>query len=319
MHHSFRSYLILFVTLLGLHTLTVPAHATLKFYYDPATGNVSLDTKETRSGALYLYYLQINTPHVTWEFRPENLIRLSTSTIFAAEKTAVGDHTISPPWRGLYTIGNVLPPGLSEEFWAHTFIHAPPGALDWRVTPYTYGYSDMVGGGRPPDAEFVYGLPTGEFNNKWDLIDPTTLTWAAHATLIYRVWNGEVLIDTTGPMGGYISSMLLESDGSFLPDAYIPIVESVYNAASDSTVFHTADALEPGRYSIGKILPAGLSPEEFVATFTQARFLGRAGFKGGSFDFDVDGVAMTLQFVPEPASCLLLSISGIACLCWRKT
>jgi hypothetical protein len=39
-----------------LQFLAVPAHATLKIYYDPHTGNVWFDTRQARGGGVSTYY-----------------------------------------------------------------------------------------------------------------------------------------------------------------------------------------------------------------------------------------------------------------------
>ncbi len=312
MHGRMITRSLLVVAALAMSFLfAAPAGATLKFYYDPDTGNVSFDTAETRSGGVLQYYFDFNDAHSAppWEFRPENMIRLSTSSLYMATPTDISDSTQSTPWRGLYTIGDVMPVGLSEETWTTTFVQT----ANPKAGTYCYGYNDVVGGGRLPAAEFIYGPPEGEFDNKWDLVDPDTLDWATTAKLIYRPRSGEVLIDTRGSTSGYISALLLQSDDQFLPDGFTPFADGPFNSATEDLVSLFADAIEPGRYSLGQILPSGMTSAEFEASLTSAKFLGRAGFSGGSFDFVTHGRAMSLVYaaVPEPSSVVLL---GLACL-----
>lgn len=314
-----RSITLMFGLVIGLSIqflLVPPALATLKFYYDPATGNVSFDTSETRSGGLYNYGFQLNdyknNNPLPWEFRTENLVRLSTSTLYFADPWRIADTTLSNPWRGLYTIGDVMPVGLSEEIWTNSFIHD-----GWDTDRFIYQYSDMIGGGPSPPAEFIYGPPEGEFQNKWDIVDPDTLTWATTAKLVYRAWSGEVLIDTTGDAGGYTSSFFFNSHDAFVPSNYASEIDSI-SIVTTNNIGLLADAVEPGKYSIGRILPPGLTLEEFESMFTNASFLGRAGFNGGSFDIESYGIPMLLQYVavPEPATSWLLAIGVIA---WRSS
>jgi hypothetical protein len=288
-----------------------PAHATLKFYYDPATGNVSFDTAETRTGTLYGYFFDFPDQTAPVKPRPENQIRLSNSVFYLANELEISETTLSNPFQGLYAVGDILPAGLSEQFWTTAFKRA--GAS------YTYGYTDAIGRGEAPDAQFVYGPPGGEFKNRWDLIDPATLTWATKATLIYRQWNGEVLVDTTGADSGYISQIQLQSAGGFLPAGFAAPVTAALKEVDANTIFFAADAVEPGRYSLGDVLPAGLSQSAFKALFTSAKFLGRAGFKGGSFDFATQGVEMNLQFVPEPSAISSMAIGiAVGCGCRKR-
>jgi hypothetical protein len=57
------------------------ASATLVFYYDPATGNVSFDTAATRSGELFSYSIGINKAATPIRFRTENLVRAYLRTV----------------------------------------------------------------------------------------------------------------------------------------------------------------------------------------------------------------------------------------------
>lgn len=286
-----------------------PASAALKIYYDPLTGNVSFDTRETRSGEVWVYDFMIDRRkqnQVPWRFRNENLVRLSNGSLFTSEGVEVGDSTQSLAWKGLYTIGDVLPSGWTSDYWATAFA----GGVHNSSKLLQYGYVDIVGGGAPPPAEFIFGRPNEPFVNRWDLVDPATLSWARTATLVYHAWDGEVFVDTTGAQGGHISMLLLTSDGKFLPKGASAFVSGVFSSATKDEVFVAQDAIEAGMHSLGKILPAGLSPSQYQAAFESAKFIGRAGFNGGSFDFVTHGVPMTLTYaaVPEPTALLLLII-----------
>jgi hypothetical protein len=303
------------------------AQAQLKIYYDPATGNVALDTAATRTGAIYgygfftSYFFLVDNRPVPVPFRPENHIRVTPSPFYFSNEEELSESLFSNPIRGLFTLGNIFPAGLSEEVWFNAFHHTnsrdPLFQSWWETLPHAYNYTDAIGEGPALPAEFIYGTPDREFDNKWDLVDPATLPWAKTATLVYRAWNGEVLLDTTGVDSGYISYFLLKSNGEFLPAGYTPFTNSPFYVAEPNLVSLTGDAIEPGQYSLGEILQAGLSATEFENLFTEARFIGRAGFNGGSFNFETDGVAMTLQFVPEPSAMLLLAL-GTPLLAWGR-
>jgi hypothetical protein len=59
-----------------------------------------------------------------------------------------------------------------------------------------------------------------------------------------------------------------------------------------------------------------LSPTAFESSFTSAQFLARVGFKGGSFDFESQGLGLQLQYlaVPEPTN-ILLALIAFASVC----
>jgi hypothetical protein len=303
--------------------LVTEASAQLKFYYDPDTGNVAFDTTSTRNGKLYTYLFELNPRsgfnpngpvNLPWEFRAENLIRLSQSTFYAQEPRTIGDTTQSTGWRGLYTIGDVMPIGLTEEFWKTAFVHTL-----YRNGTFAYGYVDVIGGGDPPAAQFIYGRPTGEFKNKWDLVDPATLNWATAANLVYFPLTGEVVVDTSVAGGGYFSALILESASKFNPAGFDPFFQGPFVDATSSLIGLFGDAFEPGRYSLGSILPTALTQSEFEAVFDRAEFLGRAGFKSQDFNFEAQGLSLSLQYVPEPSVLpfLVTACGSLAC-CLRK-
>ncbi|HEX4414014.1 MAG TPA: hypothetical protein VH107_10335 [Lacipirellulaceae bacterium] len=292
-----------------------PALATLKWYYDPLTGNVSFDSSETRSGGLYVYSFEVYANPAAFQFRTENLLHLTNSTFFFDQPNSVGEGSLSGSLNGLYTIGNILPTGLTEQFWTTSFKNYFTSGNQ----PYTDIYTDVIGGGPSADAEFIYGAPQGEFKNKTDLLDPNTLKWATTATLVYQPWDGKILIDTTGDSSGYITGYLLQSNGQLLASGFTPDTTGPYNSADANSIGAFADLIEPGIHTVGKILAPGLSLSEFVAKFTGAKFMPRAGYKGQSFDFATSGVSFSFEMaaVPEPA-CFVLVLGGvIAGLCGR--
>jgi hypothetical protein len=294
------------------------AHAALKFYYDPVTGNVAFDTAATRSGKLHSFVLNISRQgNPPFTFLYENQVRLSTSTFFTSEPRQISDSTQGEQWEGLYTIGNILPANLAETTWTtffETFLAAGPSGQG------SHSYVDIVGGGMPEPAEFLYGAPSGEFKNRLDLVDPDSLSWASHAELRYQPATGEVQVTTQGPLGGYITGLHLKSNGSFLPQGFAPtFTTGPFTETTTTDIFAMVDLIEPGQYSLGEILPAGLSSQQFSEAIASARFSGRAGFKQIAFDFDANSDAFALTFIPEPGA-MLISAFGLAALaaCERK-
>ncbi len=325
------------------------ADATLKFFYDPGTGNVSLDTTETRSGELISYNLKLPSPNLAYwmsrnnantprnpaldsgdevRFR-DNQVRLSSSSFFHFDGWIASDLMLSNPVSGLFTLGDILPPNLPQSVWDRLFAgvftgdfstHDPDVAGDWYGI---HSYTDVLGGGAPPPAEFIYGAPDRPFDNRWDLVDPATLQWATEAKLLYQPWNGEVLVDTRGPNGGHITSIWLvledaENTG-FRKDNFTPLESTTTPPLLlvPGAISILADAIEPGLYSLGEILETSLTAEEFDDLFAHAVFMSVEGFQGASYDFETLGVAFDTVIVPEPA--VVATLSGLLLtLCRRR-
>lgn len=306
------------------------ADAQLVYHYDPATGNVSFDTTNTRTGKLHLYRIgrscvdlsddhaflsscNFGTPQWATDlpgditFRVENQIRLGQG-LAESLPNLLAEFTQSEPWEGIYTIGDVLPAGLSEDTWLNLI------SPDLR-------YTDLIGGGDPPPMEFVYGLPDGEFQNRWDLVDPDNLDWADEAQLIYREMTGElVLVTSSGEAGGHISGFLFQSVGLFDADGFTPPFETQLTTNDASHVGFFADAMEPGEYNLGSLLQPGLTADEYYASITNAEFFGQLGFGSNPLTLGTDGTAVALvyQAVPEPATSTLLAGIAAAMLLRRR-
>ncbi len=297
--------------------IVFPAHATLKFYYDPATGNVSFDTTGTSSGELLTYGLYmrvtgISNPPVyppdiqTIRFRNENLVRLSNTTFFQNDPLAISDQSIGNPAQGLFTLGDILPAGLDEETWSRLFARSAWGEFHdpsiaggwWGQHTYTAEIGNLN-----PAAEFFYGRPEGEFDNRWDLVDPDTLQWASQATLTYDPATGEVVLDTTGPDSGHITTFWLKStDPRFLLGNALEIPGMNLFPSVQNDLVYRGDALEPGVYSLGDILDTAISAEDIDTLFERRQFLAREGFNQASFDFEQYGLSMSVVYLPEPVA-----------------
>lgn len=275
----------------------------MEFFYDPGTGNVAFETSGARGGSIGSYYLRLN-PHATdTDFLVQNHIRLSRSSLFTTNAHTISDSTASlSGWEGLFSIGEVLPPGIEAENWQNMFLVNDPFQhfLSAEDPIGGHGYIDVLGAGQPPPATFTYGMPSGEFRNRWDLVDPDELVWADEAALIYRASDGLVSVDTMA--AGHISAFRLVSGGAFLADHFSVDLDTSIVGADANYIGVVADAIEPGVYPLGPVLEAGLSLSEFGTLFESAEFIGRAGFGSTGFDFASNGKDMTFVYhpIPEP-------------------
>lgn len=242
------------------------AEAQLTFYYDPDTGNVAFDTADVEDGGfVYSYILKLNEQASELRFRVENYVKITSTTFDAMRPDLIGESPLSTPMEGYFTIGDIMPTGLSENDWTSTFVNqrdynGRPRLGEVDLGFYTYRYGGRLSS---PSANFIYGQPDREFDNRWDLIDPDQLDWAESATIVYDPLSGNVTIDTArGAEGGHISWFVLESEGGFLPDNFTPWIDSPFTSATTDLIGFAADAIEPGVYSAGSILVPGLTLEE---------------------------------------------------------
>ena len=258
-----QKHLLSFLGLTISLSLLIVSNAAgqLKYYY-VFSGNVAFDSTATRSGGIYIYYLDIKNNPLGLTFRSENLVRLTSTPYFQDDSQMIGEGTLDQSLKGLYTIGDVLPAGLSEDFWTTAFKADRDG--HYHITPYTYQYVDVVGGGYPPLAQFVYGRPTGEFKNTWDAVDPNSLKWATTPVTVYQPWNGRIILDTTGDTSGYISGFEMKSSGQFDSDAFKRPNTGPFFTSTPELLGVFANAIAPSQYNLGAIFEPGLSLEEIL-------------------------------------------------------
>lgn len=305
--------------ILACGALGSAAEANFTYYYDPATGNVSFDTGSEKiwGYGLGFNHFRVNELPTGLQFIPENHISLFPSTFIVSMPDAIEHVSTSEEISGYFTIGDVLPKNLPEELWTNLFLTNIGTEYRADDPRSTLGYhlfltTRETSVGDLPPADFIYGQPDRTFDNRWDVVSPDDLDWASSARLIYNPFTGEVEIDTTGPDGGHISYWAIQSDGAFLAENFTPWVDVPFTTANSDVIGFAADAIEPGVYSAGAILPAGLSLGEVQAAFTSARFMGRAGFGGSSFDIEAHGVDFSFALaVPEPQALWLLTMGAI--------
>ena len=288
------------------------ADGQLSFYYDTLTGNVSFDTSETSTGQAIGYGFRIDEGHSDVRFNLDEWITLSASSLVDEMPTQIAEVTFGQPWSGLFTIGDVLPAGLTAEEWSGLFEGSGEAS-----------YRDAAGQGTPPEALLVYGRPEGEFDNQDDLLDPDTLTWATEASLIFREQDAHIILDTTGNEGGYTTAFALQTDGLPVDEEALTLPSTFgLSEVDENQVGYFTDVLEPGRYDLGSFLGADLTGSEFLGGFSEASFLGRVGFGRRDLDLSTDGITFSLSIqtaaVPEPASSIVLAIALAACCSRRR-
>ncbi|MEM9752618.1 MAG: hypothetical protein AAF916_04460 [Planctomycetota bacterium] len=295
-----------------------PVHASLTIYYDPGTGNVAFDTASTATGLLTTYQMF----DLDWldqsgvGFLGENHVRISDAVAYSAENWWISDRTRpGEVLDGYYSIGNVFPVGLTEDELRNDFLQ---GVSYYHADIETEFYG-IRGFESSEPYDVVYGQPDREYDNYWETIDLSTLDWAETAVIGYDAWTGELWLDTTGPDSGYLSTLhLVATEPVFDPDAFVSPFETPLTLATTTSIAAAAGyPVEPGVYSLGRIMPRGLSAEALAGMFETARFLGQAGVEGSGFDFEGNAVAAQLKHyrsLPEPAAAFGLVFTSAALL-----
>ena len=311
MPRTFRTAQALFagLALVAAFAATHPAAATMIFYYDPATGNVAFDSRETRSGETLSWGLSLYTAFPEIQFRTDKHIRLTDSPFFELAPSSIFEYFGGQGFRGLYTVGDILPPGLDEQTWS-TLFSVPSTPSPEEPVPGLYSYIDVLGGEFIPPAEFRYGPPPDLPLNYWSTVDPLSLEWATAAKLIYNYVTGEVTLDTTGPNGGHISIFFLQDPlGRFIPSQATSFPQATLQSVTETSYALTAGAISPNQYNLGAILPAGLSNAEFGDLVDSSLFVAREAFNGADFNIVIHGKSFESSTVPTPATGMMLGLA----------
>lgn len=281
-------------------------------FYDPSTGNLAMDVTNTLGGVMGGYVLKSPTssfvPAGHTPFLSSPLVMTLTSEV--SESNPFGNLP-----GGVYSVGNVLPTGLTESQAANALVL---GSAIW------------VGGLGTPTGSFelIYGpSPYPALNDP--NAPPPVFDWATEATLIYNQLTGNVTIDLTGPNGGAIASYELDSaPGSFNAAAFTPAgTLGYYDAFPDHIIEAEYGGIANDIYDLGPILAPGMDIATLETHLTSAKFITAPGHGVTDFDIETSGIGFTLQIVglsapavPEPSTYLLAAcgLIGLVALGRRR-
>jgi len=273
---------------------SVSADGTI--YYDAPTGEMffEVDTPGTGITAFELRSNSSQLIHSQYQ-------RLGGSTtLFKTSATTITDHagfgTEKP--EGLYSLGAIYPSNMT---------------LDDLIADLTGGYGVGV---TPHSFVFELGRPIGTPINDVRLAPLTDDAWATAATLEYNEGSGELTLVADG----YLTSLGLKPSATSVwhGDAF-GIADADTKTGFDGSYYYSMGLLEPGEYSLGALLEAGLSSDQFVGAFDGAKYLGQAGVGASNFDFATADSALSLRMVhvPEPSfgafSVLCVALFGLRC------
>ena len=274
-------HLIALTILASSLTSLVSAEGTL--YYDAPTGEVffDIDLPDDR-------FITFDIRSEAGLLMPENFIRLGDPTIlFFTSNNYIADNaglgTFKPD--GLYGIGSIYPPNVSESDFLADVTSTWGGVGDLELTPFATSFT----------------RPTGVPRNDLSLPNLSE-AWASSAELIYDATTGDVVLDTPG----YLSVVDLRSDDSAFDTPSIPWADERFVSHFDPDSLSIVGLLEPGQYSIESLLPPGLGQTELLNSLSSASFRGAAGVGATQFDLETDSIAMSIIHVPEPTTALLI-------------
>ncbi len=295
---------------LGATVVAPHADAFLLTYYDPATGEVLFETPATGIGSdvgFDTYQLEINQPLFNldnWiELLPNNFLPDSNTTSLKFE------NALGLQLTGLYTIGEILPAGLTESEMNALWI---PGDATTGTGSLARGGLGFLGTGLQP-LSFIYGDAPGEPIN--EPLAPT----AQSADFIYDFTTGEVTLKSDDPeLGGTMNGIFFQSDGAFQSENFINIFPDGLDTINDSVLATTGSPIDPGEYEIGAVLEPGLTLAELESTVFDARFFGDGGIPIFNTRGTEDGTAFTFIVVPEPATGMLAALGGLLVAARRR-
>jgi len=269
-------------------------------FYDPATGNVAFDLTDSHGGLVRGYTFYSDDAFDLNEFSP--ILNTPVVTTLVGQ---LAEATIPGVPAGVYTLGNVLPAGLSET--------EVSDLIDFTRSRWT-----GAAGGSLESFGLVYGpSPFPALNDP--NAPPPVFDWAAEATLIYNSVTGNVTLDSTGSQGGSIAAYTLDSNSaSFHADAFMPaIVGNTVLTNSSRILEANYGGIPTGIYDLGPILDPGFDLDSLQSHLTSAKFLTAPGHGAEDFDIETNGVGFTLRIaaaaapVPEPSTYLLAAFGLI--------
>lgn len=292
---------LLGMLLVGILSATDHAQARrgvdLPAYYDVETGNLTIDTTNVIGGVSIGYVI---SPGV---FRPENFTPFMNTPFINASNRSVGESNFQGVPGGVYSLGDILLPGLTEQELIDIYF----GPDNWGNPSGAGKRAYYVSGGLGEDTlhilKPVYApSPYPAINDPNDSSDPVD-RWATSATVLYDPLDGGLTLDTTGESGGaiWIYELTLNEPSSFDLNAFTPVVSELKPSAEDDTIVETGFGwIDEGVYPLGAILPPGLSESELVSMVDQFQFLGEPGHSAESLDIANSGVDFSISVVPEP-------------------
>ena len=282
---------------------------SLPLYYDVRTGNVTIDTTNVFGGVLTSYSLKVPPDgyrdpefgQLYLSYRHENHTPFMDTFFADSRPKQLGESKFTGVTPGVYSLGNILPADLDEQEFQHYFgVAGPPGSR----TYYRYYAGGAVGSQTYNPFTPLYSPSPYPPLNTGDETPPEVM-WAEAASLMYDPESGGVWLDTSGPSGGTIWSYRLDfAEDSFDQTAVQFVTDGLLGDVAPTYLVEIGvDGIPAGTYSLGDIVPAGLSLDDLPQVVTGASFIGEPGHGAHALDVDTNGIPLALALMPPPLPC----------------
>ncbi len=265
----------------------------LPLYYDVRTGNVTVDATEVNGGVFTGYGLRIPFDG----FLIENWTPFMNTFFADGTSRGFGESSFSGVSPGVYSLGNVISAGLSEEE-LYTYF-GPQGPFNRPTTPFQYYAAGVVGGATYHHFSPQY-VPSPFPTINDPAIGPQDFNgWATEIALAYDPGTGELVLDATRENGGYFMLYSVSlTDDRFDTDAFTPITDISVNSQVNELSEMSFEPIPGGYYSLGNVLPTGLNEDELRSLIETAVFLGQPARGSSPLDINAYGTEMLLTIAP---------------------
>jgi hypothetical protein len=285
----------------------------IPLYYDVRTGNLTIDTTRVDSFGGYGFEIPFDG------FVTENFTPFMNTLFYMAEPYQIGESNFATVTPGVYSLGNVLPAGLTPDELGTYF--GPHQAYPTQTTPYAYLAVGTGTGTYQVFEPFYSPSPYPALNDP--TVGPQVIdNWAEAARLTYNAATGDLILDSTVENGGTLWGYSLYFNRDMIDvDSFAGIAEEPGRVLETRTIVEVGfSGIPEGVYALGPVLPEGLSEAAFFESLNYARFIGEPGHGAGALDLDVSGIEMSLGFmVPEPSGVFLgLIAASLLLLCRRS-
>ena len=280
---------------------------SLPLYYDVRNGNVTIDVSGILDGEITSYLINA-PPCCSLPMRPENHTPFMEGTPFVtSEAHSIGETSFLPFPGGVYSLGDIFPAGLTEEELLSTYFDGDGGPPDGRQ----FNARGTLGSRTYHLFQPIYSPSPFPALNDGTVGPPVIEKWAANVSLIYNTISGGLSLNSSGSGGGTIWSYRIVFDDDMINvDQFTPATEPITASVNANSITEVGFAgIREGVHELGSVLPSGFSEDELLSLLVSADFIGEPGTGVNGLDLDVNGLSMTIAFVPEPSGqwlCIML-------------
>lgn len=267
----------------------------LPLYYDFRNGNVTVDTTEVHGSSMIGYGFRVPFDG----FLIENWTPFMDTFFISGTEREFGETNMGGISPGVYSLGNVIPAGLSEEELGEYF--GPQGPFNRPTSRFQYYAAGALGSQTYHHFSPQYSPSPFPPLNDPSVGPPEVDRWAREITLAYDAATGELALDASGENGGhFMQYYILLKEDVVATEAFTPITDFAAVASPNRITELGLDPIPGGYYSLGNVLPAGLDEEQLFPLFATAAFRGEPTHGNLPLDINTHGIDMALNIVPEP-------------------